>query len=179
MLTQLDTEVVSPIWWFLEVPCQSYLSCVPDFISSCCSDANLEKFAVLCASFERSAFSPEYDPWTYVDEFGRSKIYKGLLATYRAVTAIPSVRSVRIEKDTSMIVPDDSAIKVLSKKQRKRAGSNSNSTTRRLPGNLFRDLLMTNVHICIYVYSELVNFVDSILMLYSLFYFVSFDCLIP
>ena len=112
----------------LVVPCQSYLSCVPDFISSCCSDANLEKFAVLSASFERSAFSPEFDPWTYVDQFGRSKIYKGLHATYRAVTAIPSVRSVRIEKDTSSIVPDDSAKKVPSKKQRKRAGSNSSST---------------------------------------------------
>ena len=63
-----------------------------------------------------------------VDEFGRSKIYKGLLATYRAVTAIPSVRSDRIEKDTSSIVPDDSAREVPSKKQRKRAGSNSSST---------------------------------------------------
>ena len=112
----------------LVVPCQSYLSCVSDFISSCSSDANLEKFAVLSESFERSAFSPEYDPWTYVDEFGCSKRYKGLLATYRAVTAIPSVRSDRIEKDTSSIVPDDSAIKVPSKKKRKRAGSNSSST---------------------------------------------------
>ena len=112
----------------LVVPCQSYLSCVPDFISCCCSDASLEKFAVLSASFERSAFSPDYDPWTYVDDFGRSKIYKGLLATYRAVTAIPSARSVRMERDTSSFVPDDSAIKVPSKKQRKRAGSNSSST---------------------------------------------------
>ena len=113
----------------LVIPCQSYLSCVPGFISSCCSDVNLEKFATLSASFDRSAFSPDYDPWTFVDEFGRSKIYKGLLATYRAVTSVPSARSVRIERDTSSTVPDDSAIKVPSKKQRKRVGSSSSSTS--------------------------------------------------
>ena len=113
----------------LVVLCQSYLSCVPGFISSCCSDINLEKFTALSASFERSAFSSEYDPWTYVDEFGRSKIYKGLLATYKTVTAISPVRSVRMEKDSSSIVPDDSAIKVPSKRQRKRIGSSSSSTS--------------------------------------------------
>ena len=83
----------------LVIPCQSYFSCVPGFISSCCSDVNLEKFATLSASFDRSAFSPDYDPWTFVDEFGRSKKYKGLLATYRAVTSVPSARSVRIERN--------------------------------------------------------------------------------
>ena len=111
----------------LVVPCQSYLSCVPDFISCCCSDGNLEKFSILSASFERSAFSPDYDPWTYVDEFGRSKIYKSLLSSYKAVIAVPSARSVRMEKDTTSSVPDDSALKVPSKKQRKRAGSSSST----------------------------------------------------
>ena len=108
-------------------PCQSYLSCVPDSISYCCSDASLEKFSALSSSFERSAFSTEYDPWTFVDEFGRSKIYKSLLTSYRAVTAVPSSRSVRMEKDTSSSVPDDSAAKVPSRKQRKRAGSSSSA----------------------------------------------------
>ena len=111
----------------LEVPCQSYLSCVPDFISCCCSDANLEKFSVLSASFERSAFSSDYDPWTYVDEFGRFKIYKSLLSSYKTVTAVPSARSVRMEKDTTSSVPDDSALKVPFKKLRKRAGSSSST----------------------------------------------------
>ena len=109
------------------VPCQSYLSCVPNSISHCCSDVNLEKFSVLSSSFERSAFSVDYDPWTLVDEFGRSKIYKSLLTSYKAVTAVPSTRSVRIEKDTASSIPDDSAIKVPSKKQRKRAGSSSST----------------------------------------------------
>ena len=111
----------------LVVPCQSYLSCVPNSISHCCSDVNLEKFSVLSSSFERSAFSADYDPWTLVDEFGRSKIYKSLLTSYKAVTAVPSTRSVRIEKDTASSIPDDSAIKVPSKKQRKRAGSSSST----------------------------------------------------
>ena len=102
----------------LVVPCQSYLYCVPNSISHCCSDVNLEKFSVLSSSFERSAFSADYDPWTLVDEFGRSKIYKSLLTSYRAVTAVPSTRSVRIEKDTASSIPDDSAIKVPSKKQK-------------------------------------------------------------
>ena len=124
----VDTTGYRSCFTDLVMPCQSYLSCVPHFISCCCSDGNLEKFAVFSASFERSAFSLDYDPWTYVDKFGRSKIYKGLLATYRAVTAVPSARSVRMERYTSSFVPDDSAIKVLSKKQRKRTGSNSSST---------------------------------------------------
>ena len=112
----------------LVLPCQRfYLSCVPDFISCCCSDVNLEKFSILRASFERSAFSPDYDPWTYVDEFGRSKIYKSLLSSYKAVTAVASARYVRMEKDTTSSVPDDSALKVPSKKQRKRAGSSSST----------------------------------------------------
>ena len=100
----------------LVVPCQSYLSCVPDFIC-CCSDANLETFSVLSASIERSAFSSDYDPWTYMDEFGRSKIYKSLLGSYRAVTTVPSTRSVRMEGDTTSSVPGDYAIRVPSKKQ--------------------------------------------------------------
>ena len=109
------------------VPCQSYLSCVSNSISHCCSDVNLEKFSVLSSSFERSAFSADYDPWTLVDEFGRSKIHKSLLTSYKAVTAVPSTCSVRIEKDTASSIPDDSAVKVPSKKQRKRAGSSSST----------------------------------------------------
>ena len=111
----------------LVVPCQSYLSYVPNSISYCCSDANLEKFPVLSSSFERSAFSSDYDAWTIVEEFGRSKIYKSLLTSYKAVTAVPSTRSVRIEKYTSSSVPDDSVVKLPSKKQRKRAGSSSST----------------------------------------------------
>ena len=108
-------------------PCQSYLSCVPDSILHCCSDANLEKLSALSSSFERSAFSPDYDPWTFVDEFGRSKIYKSLLASYKVVTAVSPPRAVHLETGIASSVPDDSAIKVPSKKQRKRAGSSSST----------------------------------------------------
>ena len=113
----------------LVVPCQSYLSCVPDSISYCCSDANLEKFSALSSSFERSAFSPDYDPWTFVDEFGRSKIYKSLLASYKAVTAVSPTRAVRLGKGTASSVPDDSAVKFPSRAQRKRMGSSSSTTS--------------------------------------------------
>ena len=108
-------------------PCQSYLSCVPDSILHCCSDANLEKLSALSSSFERSAFSPDYDPWTFVDEFGRSKIYKSLLASYKVVTAVSPPRAVHLATGIASSVPDDSAVKVPSKKQRKRAGSSSST----------------------------------------------------
>ena len=58
----------------LVLPCQSYLSSVPDSIFGCVTDANLDKFSHLSATFEQSAFGAVYDPWTYVDVFGRSKI---------------------------------------------------------------------------------------------------------
>ena len=54
----------------LVMPCQSYLSRVPESISCCCTAANLKKFSVLSASFDQSAFSSGYDPWTHVDMFG-------------------------------------------------------------------------------------------------------------
>ena len=111
----------------LVVPCQSYLSCVPDSISYCCSDANLQKFSALSSSFERSAFFLDYDPWTFVDEFGRSKIYKSFLASYKTVTAVSPTRAVRLGKGTASSVPDDSAVKLPSRTQRKRMGSSSST----------------------------------------------------
>ena len=56
---------------FLDVilPVQSYMSGIPDSVTSFDHDSNLAKFS------SRSAFSSAYDPWTYVDTFGRSKIY--------------------------------------------------------------------------------------------------------
>ena len=86
------------------MPCQSYLSCVPDSVSSCITEVDLEKFLLLSASFERSAFSAEYDPWAHVDTFDRSKIYKGLLALYKEVVAVPSTRSVRLEKEGALSI---------------------------------------------------------------------------
>ena len=66
------------------LPAQSYLSGVPDSIAFCTSDSNLANFSLLSASFGQTTSSASYDTWTFVDEFGRNKIYKSLLASYRS-----------------------------------------------------------------------------------------------
>ena len=66
------------------LPAQSYLSGVPDSIAFCTSDSSLTNFSLLSASFSQTVSSASYDPWTFVDEFGRNKINKTLLASYRS-----------------------------------------------------------------------------------------------
>ena len=66
------------------LPAQSYLSGVPDSTAFCTNDSSLAKFSLLSASFSQSASSASYDPWTFVDDFGRNKIYKTLVASYRS-----------------------------------------------------------------------------------------------
>ena len=75
----------------LILPCRSFLSEVPNFLSFCCGESNLEKFSKFSASFGQSAFCPSYDPWVYVDSFGRSFIYKSLLSAYSSVLSDYSV----------------------------------------------------------------------------------------
>ena len=111
----------------LILPCQSYLSSVPDSISGCVTDATLDKFSRLTVSFEQSAFAADYDPWTYVDVFERSKNYKSLLTSYKLVTSISVARSVRLEERSVSSVPDESALKFPSKLRRKRQGTSSSS----------------------------------------------------
>ena len=65
------------------LPFQSYLSGVPDSVVFCSNESNLSKFSLLSASFGQSALSSSFDPWMFVDEIGRDKIYKTLLTTYR------------------------------------------------------------------------------------------------
>ena len=94
MFGNVDTTGYRSRFADLVVPCQSYLSCVPDFIFSCCSDANLEKFAVLNASFERSAFSPEYARelmWMSLVAPKYTKVYLPL--TVRSLQFLLSVQS--------------------------------------------------------------------------------------
>ena len=67
------------------LPGQSYLSSVPESVAFCTNDANLAFFSLLSASFGRTAYSPTFDHWESVDDFGRSKIYKSFLATYRSI----------------------------------------------------------------------------------------------
>ena len=65
--------------------CKSYLSEVANSLDLCCTDANLDKFSLLSASFGQSGFSADYDPWTYVDTFERSAIYQSLVSSHRSV----------------------------------------------------------------------------------------------
>ena len=67
--------------------CQSYLSSVPGSIAFCSNENNLNSFSLLSTSFGQSAFSPTYDPWTYVDAFGRGKIYKSLVSANRSAVS--------------------------------------------------------------------------------------------
>ena len=71
------------------LPSQSYVANVRDAVAFCSDDGNLAKFIDFASSFGRSAFAPDYDPWTYVDNFGRSKTYKSLLASYRVALSTP------------------------------------------------------------------------------------------
>ena len=96
----------------------------------CSDDSNLAKFYLLSASFGQSAFSPGYDPWTYVDNFGRSKIYKSLTSAYRIVLAGPEKVLARSEVDDS--VADESALKPPSSNKRRRIekkGSRSSNSS--------------------------------------------------
>ena len=77
-------------------PGQSYLVNVPGSISHCVSDQCLSKFSLLSSDLDRPAFSSEYDPWTYVDSFGRSVIFKYLLNTYKSVISGPKTGTVRM-----------------------------------------------------------------------------------
>ena len=98
------------------LPCQSYLSEVPDSPALCCTDANLDKFSLLSGLFGQSGLCFDYDPRAYVDNFGRSSIYKSLMSSHRSVLSgvgvgakdvttadVPSVRdapAVRLPSDT-------------------------------------------------------------------------------
>ena len=105
------------------LPGQSYLVNVPGSISHCVCDQCLSKFSLLSSDFDRSAFSSEYDPWTYVDFFGRSVIFKSLLNTYKSVISGPKTGTVRMSRDDASSVVDESSLKVPSTTKRKRQSS--------------------------------------------------------
>ena len=64
--TDFQTRVADVV-----MPCQSYLSEVPGSLALCCTDENLDNFSLLSTSFGSSGHAPSYDPWTFVDNFGR------------------------------------------------------------------------------------------------------------
>ena len=79
----------------LILPCQSYMANVTGSVVQSSENSGLAKFSALTASFGRAAFSPDYDPWTYADNFGRSKKYKSLLASHRKADSAPERASVQ------------------------------------------------------------------------------------
>ena len=86
-------------------------------------DSNLTKFSALAASFGRAAFSPEYEPWTYTDTFGRSKIYKSLLATHPKADSAPKRVSVQGDLEGNSTVCDQSAVRSLAAKSKRGVGA--------------------------------------------------------
>ena len=102
------------------LPSQSYVANVRDAVAFCSDNRNLAKFIDFSSSFGRSAFAPDYDPWTYVDNFGRSKIYKSLLASYRTALSIPQKSLVRNAREDQCSVADMSAVKAPSSTKRRR-----------------------------------------------------------
>ena len=77
------------------LPSQSTLSGVPEAVSVWNRVDTLAKFALLAANFGRSAFMPEFNPWTYVDSFGCSKIYQLMSSSFKNVVAGSKVFPVR------------------------------------------------------------------------------------
>ena len=86
-----NVGLIDPHGRFTDVvlPGQSYLSGVPDSIPFCSQDSSLSKLTLLASDFGRKAFAPTYDPWDYVDTFGRSKTYNALLSSYKVAVAGP------------------------------------------------------------------------------------------
>ena len=119
-LGKIDTKGLQSRLADVILPCQSYLSTVPDSLVACCSDSRLEKFFELSSMFGQTAFAADYDPWTFVDSFGRSAIYKTLVTSYRSVLSGSEFhfRSPTFA-DTSS-VPDAPAVKPPSDSKRRR-----------------------------------------------------------
>ena len=128
----------------LILPCQSYMANVTGSVVQCSEDSNLAKFSGLTASFEHSAFSSDYNPWTYVDTFGRSKIYKSLLATHRKSDSAPKRVSVQADLEESGTAGDQSAVKFPSSKKRKRSRSGSRSSASSVVGSPSKDSSTTS-----------------------------------
>ena len=118
------------------LPSQSYMVGVPGSVAHCSSDDSMSKFSLLTSSFGRAAFASDYDPWTFVDTFGRSRIYKSLLSSYKAASIAPSASVRTVEETKSANVLNKSALTVPSNSKRKRSGSvGTRSTTSSTGGN--------------------------------------------
>ena len=105
------------------LPSQSYMVGVPDSVANCSSDDSMAKFSLLSVDFGRAVFAKDYDPWTFVDSFGRSRIYKSLLSSYKAASVAPSTSVRTVEETTSSsALSMQPALDVPSSTKRKRSG---------------------------------------------------------
>ena len=100
--------------------CLDRVTCQTSNVAFCTNDANLTRFSLSSASFGWDAYCPTYDPWEIVDDFGRSKIDKSLLATYRSIHFGPSGSSVQMEVEEGGSVRDEAALRVPSGGKRRR-----------------------------------------------------------
>ena len=107
------------------LPAQSYLSGVPDSTAFCTNDSSLAKFSLLSASFSQSASSASYDPWTFVDDFGRNKIYKTLVASYRSALSGVGERTGSLDDTGSYSVGEMPVVAPPSDRKRRRMEKSS------------------------------------------------------
>ena len=124
------------------LPVQSYLSGVPDSTAFCTSDSSLAKFSLLSASFSQTVSSASYDPWTSVDEFGRNRIYKSLLTSYRS--ALSGLGGVGLDETTSSSVGDMPAVvppgdRKRKRMERSRSRSRASSVAKESPAGCSKD----------------------------------------
>ena len=119
------------------LPAQSYLSGVSESLAYCVTDRKLNEFSLLSASFGRSAFFPEYDPWTYVDVLGRGKIFKSLVSTYRTAFSDSAEQMRGVDNPNVSIMGDTPAVQPPSdtkrrRKERSSSRSRASSVTKEL-----------------------------------------------
>ena len=92
------------------LPGQNFMANVNGSVTLCSDGSNLAaKFSLLSASFGRCVFPPDYDPLKYTDTFGRSKIYKSLLASYRIAVSAPKRAPSRNDTGEPSTIADKSA----------------------------------------------------------------------
>ena len=113
----------------LVLPSQSYLSGVSGSLAHSVTDSSLNDFSLLSASFGQSALSPAYDPWTYVDVFGRGKIYKSFNSTYRTALTGSAERVRGLDSLDMSAVGDVPAVQPPSDTKRRRMEKSSSRSS--------------------------------------------------
>ena len=175
VMGKVDTQGLQSRISDVVLPRQSYLSEVSDSLALCCTDVSLEKFSMLSSSFGQSGLCSDFDLWTYVDNFGRSSIYKSFMSSYRSVLSGAGTNCKDVTAADVPSVRDAPAFRLPSDTQRRRmersqSRSKSSSVVMEATTSSSKDWFC----ICIYVH------VDCKLCLFLLYLsFCFFDFLIP